>query len=192
MNKHQSVVQGRGFAPFPQFTGERVYMRRFTKQEGLPEDLKRWQPTIDAMLDGVETNWPIYMMVDQAFVPAGQPHRRPGKHIDGYWDESIQAHGGHRMGCWKGGGWSMGDFSEPEALILSSDVQAARAYAGSWAGSIADGGDCSTVDVSSLSPIDMLAGRVYAGNVTMIHESLPVARDCQRTLVRLSVPGWTP
>jgi hypothetical protein len=36
------------------------------------------------------------------------------------------------------------------------------------------------------------SGRVYAGNVTMLHESIPVPFDCLRTLVRLNVPGWTP
>jgi hypothetical protein len=33
------------------------------------------------------------------------------------------------------------------------------------------------------------SGLAYAGNVTMLHESRPLPVACQRTLVRLNVPG---
>lgn len=46
----KSIVQPRGNVQFPEFTRERVYMREFKKKEGLPFDLRRWQPTVDAML----------------------------------------------------------------------------------------------------------------------------------------------
>ena len=79
-----------------------------------------------------------------------------------------------------------------EAIILASDVQASKAYIGEWGGEIKEGGDCSHLDVSYLKAVDLKPNTVYAGNVTMLHESTPVLVDSFRTLVRLSVPGWSP
>lgn len=77
---------------FPEFKAERIYMQKFHKEEGLPEYLRRWQDTVDAMLVDVDTDNPIFIMIDQGIVKAGHPHRRPGRHIDGYWIEGISAH----------------------------------------------------------------------------------------------------
>jgi hypothetical protein len=52
----QSIVQERGRVVFPEHAGERVYMREIFKRKGLPPDLRRWQQTVDAMLEGVETD----------------------------------------------------------------------------------------------------------------------------------------
>lgn len=88
-----SNVKELGSVRFPEFTGERVYMVGFTKRDGLPSHLSRWQPTVDQMLDSVDTDGPIYFMADQGIVKGGDTHRRPGVHIDGYWHPAIQAHG---------------------------------------------------------------------------------------------------
>lgn len=191
-----STVQQRGSVTFPAFLAERVYMRAFTKAEGLPLDLARWQPTVDTMLDGVDTDGPIYLMIDQGVIKAGASQRRPGVHIDGYWVPDLHAHGGGgggHAGCWDTGPrWLHCDFSRPEALILASNVTASRAFTGAFTGTPGDGGDFSHLDLSGLASQNLEAGKVYAGNVTMLHESLPVAQDTVRTLVRLSVPGWEP
>lgn len=111
----QSTIQQRGAVTFPEFTGERVYMLPFRKAEGLPFDLVRWQPTVDAMLDGIDVVGPIYLMIDQGIVKPGTTHRRPGVHIDGHWVPSIQAHGapsggghGYSDGAPSGGGHGFG------------------------------------------------------------------------------------
>lgn len=206
---------------FPSFIAERVYMREFYKEKGLPEDLTKWQPTVDAMLDGVDTDGPIYLMVDCGIVPAGTTHRRKGLHIDGYWNPEISAHGyagghgGHRSihsghgsgrrhsyeppshkgrSPFHGSGtnsWQDATFEEPEGLILASSIAACVGYVGEFEGPIREGGDCSHIDLSGLDPIYMQANTIYQGNVTCLHESLPVSTDCQRQLVRLNVPGWT-
>lgn len=228
----QSIVQKRGSVAFPQFIGERVYMREFRKSMGLPSDLKdRWQHTVDAMLDGVDTDGPIYIMIDQGLVKAGTTQRRPGLHIDGYWHPAISAHGGvshhgsqpvapkkdrrERKPSEGGHGgvpsrhagspmasegewdrsyepWKTCELSVPEGLILASNISACRAVIGEYHEIPREGGDCSHVDVSGMDEVIMLPNTVYAGNVGMLHESMPVAKDVQRTLVRLSVPGWTP
>jgi hypothetical protein len=79
-----------------------------------------------------------------------------------------------------------------EGIILASSVIGCRAYDGIWQGEPGEGGDCSHIDLSNLSPVLMLPAQVYAGNVNMLHESLPMGADCLRTVVRLNVPGWAP
>lgn len=249
--KYQSKVQARGAVTFPEFTGERIYMLPFYQRDGLPTEHRRWQETVDAMLAGIETDLPVYLMVDQGVVLPGNAHRRPGVHVDGYWNPEIRSHGfggghgytpparhvsypthgpsepvrtprqapktapakrtqglpeDHPFG--PGGrprtdpfrhphrkidlsGWQHATFDSPEGIILASNIAACRAMVGTFVGPIAEGGDCSALDLSGLDEIRMDANRVYAGNVTCLHESLPVETECQRTLVRLNVPGWT-
>lgn len=211
----ESKVSIRGRVTFPAFTGERVYMRSFTQRDGLPFDLARWQPTVDAMLDGIDASGPIYLMIDQAPVKAAVTHRRPGVHIDGYWHPTIQAHGeqqpyqreGHRWvpvppkgphiiasGKWDtpSPGWkTIG--SAKESIVLASDVVGCRAFVGKYDGEFGDGGDCSHIDTDHMDAVTFEPGRAYAGHaMRMLHESMPVTRDCLRTVVRLNVPGWAP
>ena len=176
-------------------------MLPFTKREGLPIHLSRWQLTVDAMLQGVDVDGPIYLMIDQGIVKAGATHRRGGAHIDGNWNPGINAHGGGgggghglrpRPGTNRangGGSWHPDNFA-PEALILASDLTASCAYVGEIDGEPLEGGDCSHLDLSTAMRVPIIAGKAYAGNVTMVHESLPVERDSLRTLVRLNVPGF--
>lgn len=201
----KSIVKEVGDVSFPIHTMERVYMKEFRKETGLPAELKRWQPTIDQMLLEVDTDGPIYLMIDQGLVKANTTHRRKGVHIDGYWIPQLQTHGnqpgGHITnleavrGYWDGDYWNTNPKSKDwpdEALILASSVSASRAYIGEWDGVIKDGGDCSHLDLSRLECVSLEANKVYAGNVTMLHESTPVMEDVLRSLVRLSVPGWSP
>lgn len=207
---HQSIIQCLGTVAFPAFMAERVYMHEFRKESGLPVNLQRWQPTVDAMLEQVDTDGPIYLMVDQKQLNSGDLHRRSGVHIDGYWHPAIQAHGGGQnpfapshgpaprhsgistKGRWDNNNWAHADFSEPEGILLASDIQACRAFKGSYTGMPKEGGDYSHLDLSQLEEVILEPGRVYAGNVNMLHETLPVSQACTRTLVRLNVPGWTP
>jgi hypothetical protein len=68
-----------------------------------------------------------------------------------------------------------------------------RAFIGEYDDKPNDGGDCSHIDTTGMDAVGMEPGRVYAGHtLTMLHESLPLARDAKRTVVRLNVPGWAP
>lgn len=178
-----SSVQKCGRVAFPEFTGERVYMREFTKAAGLPADLSRWQPTVDAMLDSVDSSGSIFLMVDQAKVLAGASHRRGGIHIDGAWLPELQCHGGGG-----GTGWRHGVDGPSDTLILASDVFGCRGYAGAVDVSIGGGGDCSHIDLSGLDEIDFEPGFAYRGDaLSMLHESIALLRDSFRTVVRLNV-----
>lgn len=208
----KSIVTVRPTAiTFPAFMAERIYMREFTKKGGLPDDIKHWQPTVDQMLDGIDAPGSIYLMVDQREVKAGETHRRSGIHIDGYWIPAKQAWnqpgpswlygshgtgggGGHGHG---GGGHSTGHrFADAEwsseAIVLASDVQGCRAFEGEFEGGVGKGGSCDHIDLSKTNEIVMQPGVCYAGNVTMLHESIPINHDAKRTVVRLNVPGWSP
>lgn len=90
----QSIIQQRGVVAFPEFNHERIYMQPFYKKTGLSRGYERWQSLVDCMLDGVDTDGPIYLMVDESPIKAGQTHRRKGLHVDGYWQPALSAHGG--------------------------------------------------------------------------------------------------
>lgn len=221
MTSLNSIVQQRGSVTFPLFMGERIYMREFTKKRGLPKHLSRWQETVDMMLDGIDlTDEKIYLMIDQGIVKAGSTHRRGGMHVDGYWNPEIQAHGGgsgggHGSSPWRPAGHGgtpsrhsgistaasyqgshggHGSYSiDAEGLILASDVSSCRALIGQYDGEFVNGGDMSHLDLSNLDEVTLEANRVYAGTaIGTLHESLPLLKDTQRTLVRLNVKGWEP
>ena len=190
--KRQSIVKTFGDLELPSPKMRRVYMERVTKDKGAGE----YQGVVAEILDRLGHNGHAFMMIDEKPIKAGEIHRRPGLHIDGYWVGNR--HGGHRRrpvvensSGWSNGGgtWNSSTFKEPEALVLLSSMQGAVAYEGEWEGYIGEGGDCSSVNVSGLTKRILEAGKVYAGNVTMLHESIPVLRDGIRSLLRLSIPN---
>jgi hypothetical protein len=144
----------------------------------LPEDIKRWQSVVDLMLEGVDSNGPIFIMVDECAVKSGEMHRRGGLHIDGNWIEKLGSH--------DSSGHGIIDLKS-ETLILASNVEGSIAYAGKWEGIVGAGGDCSKVNLGGLKKIRMIGGNIYSGDVSMLHESVPVESDCNRSLIRLNV-----
>lgn len=230
----QSIIQEVGAVKFAAHTGERVHMLGFHKEEGLPAHLSRWQETVDQMLTGIDTDLPIYLMIDQGHVKAGNPHRRPGLHIDGFWVPGTLLQAGRHLGesttpgfksDWQmeqeeqerrrndrikkinkrlpkrsqiddleAAGYVTTGYDEAgwpiEAIVLASNVAACRALVGEYDGKIGSGGDVTHLDLSHMREVMFEANRAYAGNVTFVHESLPVQFDCERTVVRLNVPGY--
>lgn len=207
--RNQSILEQRGVVTFPEFVGTRVYM--LAMQDGkVPAGMEVWQHTVDQMLDGIPA--PLaYLMIDQKVLQPGETHRRPGLHMDGYWDagcrghdsrppehRGISAHGGtapagpqHRPSP-RHTGWETCDFSTPEATLLASSYGASRALTGEWEGKPGQGGDCSHIDTDGMGHWYLKPGACWAGNVAMLHASLPVSQSVARTLVRITVPGWSP
>lgn len=171
--RYESVLQEHGKVEFPEFLGERLYMIAFRKGSPLPKILRRWKKTIDAMLAKVTISKKVelYFMADEAYVQKGTPHRRPGPHIDGHWSTTgtLQHY--------------------DETILLASSVAGCYGYVGPYYGEFGPGGDVTKMDLSKLDRLMMKSNRVYAGNVTMVHESIPLKESCQRTLVRINVPG---
>lgn len=80
-----------------------------------------------------------------------------------------------------------------ETLILASNVVGCEAYEGEWDGVAGLGGDCDSIDRSGLKRVVMWPGIVWLGETgSMLHESMPLDINMERTVVRLNVPGWSP
>jgi hypothetical protein len=88
--------------------------------------------------------------------------------------------------------WENAKFMLPEAVLLTSDVQGCQAFTGYCAGGIHAGGDARDVRVDHMERVLFEAGYCYANTTGTLHESLPVATRCLRTVIRLNVPGWAP
>lgn len=177
---------------FPSYTGERVYMREFNPSKGLPSDLRRWQPVVDSMMDGIRADV-AYLMVDQSPAFAGRAHRRSGVHIDGYWNPGLSAHGGPAPSPSHGAVPYKPDHvmraGAAEWLVLASDITGCAAYLGDYDRPEWRGGDCASVDVSTLDRVILDPMRAYRGEAgAFLHESIPVSRNCLRTVVRLNIP----
>jgi len=190
----RSSVTALGYVFFPGHTGERVYMRAFRKKDGLPADLIRWQTTVDMMLRKVDTDGPIYLMVDQAYVCAGEHQRRPGLHVDGWWNPDN----GHGIPSWgqpepspaPAHGMNRG---RTEGIILATNVLGCVAYEGDYDGEPKPDGDCSHLGTRHLKRTPLTPFVVWAGDaVQMLHETIPMPTAVSRTVVRLNVPGWLP
>ena len=206
-------------------------MQGFTKKGGLPTYLRHWEETVDAMLEGIETDGKIFLMVDQNLVKAGNTLRRPGLHVDGYWHDGSMSLSGHNHPSghyfdppatpskpvekppekkpkakpenlpwlpasnqtnYKHAGHQMAGM-EKEAILLASNIFGCVAFTGNYEELPQDKGDCAHIDTSGLKRVEMAPNVVWAGHcLTMLHESVPVKRDCLRTVVRLNVQGWTP
>lgn len=202
---------------FPEFTGERFHMREFTTGQYLPRDIRRWQATVDIMTLGIPPGVRAFLMVDQAVVPQGQPHRRGGLHIDGHWHADVKAHGGQqphhgpqypqpqpppphhgamRNGRHGGhgssnGAWHTDNFGD-ELLLLAADVVGCKAYVGEFSTLPSEGGDYSHMpesELQQLEPVLLEAGVAYRGNITVLHESIPLQQPGPRSMVRINVPG---
>lgn len=205
----KSIAQERGTVPFAPYMAERHYMIPFTQRAGLPSAVRHWQPTVDAMLDGIRTDGKVYLMVDQGLVPAGSALRRPGLHVDGHWLEALYAHRhqeGHRSvpsdrpsrereerdRSHRAPQHMHSPLHYAESVLLASDVTGCEGFVGEYDDAVGPGGEAEHIDVSDMQQVLFHAGRCWAGNVMMLHRSLPMPRPTLRTLVRLNVQGWEP
>ena len=196
-----SRIKALGGVPFPAFAGERIYMQPFRDLREVPA---RWQDTVEAMLAPIKTDKTIYLMVDQKAIFTGEYHRRPGAHVDGNWIEAAGMHrnpdpypshrhpdpspGPRHIHAGTHYRHTHGGYA-PELLILASNIAACRAYLGEFDGEPDAGGSCDHFDLSGAEQITLEPYRAYCGTATTIHETIPVAHPCHRTVVRLNIPG---
>lgn len=197
----KSTIREGYTAPFPEHTGERVHMVPF--KDVLPDNLSRWQRTVDVMLRGIEIPNKAYLMIDQQELKYGQYHRRPGVHVDGNWVGAGFDHDppndGYKHPPTKPtkpklhlGRHSHDHYIyKPELVILASNVSACEAYVGEFDGTPDSQGSCDHFDLSKAERVFMHKFKVYTGTATTLHRTLPVLTDCKRTVVRINVPGLT-
>lgn len=209
-------VQFPAYAP-----GERCYMVPFVPRFGLPDHLAKWQPFVDSALGACETLNSVYphlgyLTIDCRVVMPGKTHRRPGIHVEGYWEADDKMHrgGGHVSGTlagmrpgkwksdkeqgplkkWKSGAdsWEHATLQAKEAIVLIADQVGCDGFTGEWSGPIGEGGDVSKCDLSLLERFRMQANRVYVGGAAFVHEPLVLQRPTLRSVVRITLPGWEP
>ena len=178
---YTSSVKCIGPVDFPEWKGEKHYMVPFKKSYGLPRSLSRFDTTVAMMLSNIDVgDVTMYLMIDEGAIAAGTFHRRPGLHIDGYWNDSP---------CSNSKWNPSSSFDSPEALLIASSHQGSVAFRGSFKGPIGHGGDCSSIDPAGMQLVELLPNKCWKGNVTMLHESTPALVDMKRTLVRINIPG---
>ena len=180
----------------------------------MPDGFKEWEDVIAEALQPLGgMPGEAFVTIDQKDIIAGDTHRRAGAHIDNIWYKDLYAHGGgHRGGDDGGGGhrggghlgmagdWRGGDGpnwigknnakdydDEIGGLILASDVQACEAWVGDFDNEPGIGGDCEHFRDQLTNGILLEANKTYLANSTCIHESLPLAMDVTRTLMRISL-----
>jgi hypothetical protein len=126
--------------------------------------------------------------------------RRPGAHIDGNYMNYEPGQPFKSFGSGGGNGWKLGQTgpyieeqehldsyeNEKGGIIMVSNFQSCKAYAGEFEGSPGRGGDCTHIKLNEGFHLE--PNKVYYGNNRMVHESLPVSEDTQRTLIRITLP----
>lgn len=180
---------------WPVVKNQRIYMQEFTQKAGLPNGMKIWQPIVDEMLFGIETDGPIYLMVDQGNVKRGQTLRRPGPHIDGHWVPGKYAHGNPSPGHsnppdrHQQPGRHCLPYDGKELILLTSNFYGCDALVGEYEGEFGEGGECGGMMWKGMFREKMRDNHIYTGDVYTVHEAIPSLAEGHRTVVRLNVPG---
>ena len=123
----------------------------------------------------------FFVTIDQRSLKAGETHRRPGPHYDGYWMNSSRSDPR----------WNTVDHElvNKSDIILLSNAMGSVGYRGKIKTYLTEGGDCSHIaeELKSFAREPLEANKVYLGSSHFIHESVPVEQDCNRQLLRITV-----
>lgn len=162
----------------------------------LPDKFKAWESVVDQVLQfSPAQSGTAFVTIDERIIPQGETHRRPGAHVDGNYFKGLG---------WGGGAWQRNDHTGG-VFLLSSDKGAVA-----WEGEIddeptpwinegspdsaSDGGDCEHMKpaLASLRETALEPNTLYWMNSGGIHESIPVAHETRRSLLRITLPPDAP
>lgn len=180
-----SDVDDCGPVTLPPPTGIRVLMMPFylhSVRASLPLSLSSWVPTLEAMLTREPTIGVGYVTIDERAVKAGQHHRRPGLHVDGWADEQDS-------GVWGGGAWGR------RGCLMAASHLGSLAYRGTFTGTPMRYGDCDHLHEqrSDVSLVLLTANTCWRLGALTVHETVPLRYPARRSFVRISFPssaGW--
>jgi hypothetical protein len=172
-------------AAFPACSGLRLMMMPFRM-----DDVERTVPyagyaaLVRRMIEKERHEGVGYLTIDEARVPAGEMHRRPGLHVDGLAEDGSP-------GGWGGprpGGWGHGGF-----LVAASRTGSA-AWRQRFDGYPGKDGDCEHLrDQADESCRRLLhGGSIYRLEPLTVHESLSLPIEIERQFVRVSLPNACP
>lgn len=191
----KSLIKSVGAVEFPSFQDTQLYMYEIDIEDPkLPKAYEEFNNALKSMMN----HSPIkqgkaFVTIDSRHVIKGTTHRRPGPHVDGNFIFDW-ANGG-------GGGWLTGTkgrqlkledhllqyHNEKGGTLISSSFSACKAWRGDVDGIPKQGGDCSHLILPDDSFI-LNPNEVYLMNSTCVHESLPLDKSVNRTLMRITLP----
>lgn len=172
---------------FPPFTGLRIMMMpvRLGDLTGVPE---QYHALVEQLYGHTEHRWHGhigYLTIDERTLVAGETMRRPGLHVDGYYQGSFGVWGG---GPGPGGGWG----SVGNGMLTVSNTSHCQAWLGAVYGEIGPEGEADKLNLRTAKPVLFEPGQVYWLDGGCVHESLPVREPVDRVFVRLSMPSSGP
>jgi hypothetical protein len=184
-----SLVEHVGSMPLPPFTGVRAMMLPFRLEDPfgtIPKSLvgPDWQLAAAVLCEMAPAKRGVgYLTIDEAVVPKGETHRRPGLHVDGVDEEG-------RIGGWGGGGGYAGQ----DGMLLVSSAVGCRAWDREFRGDPGPDGDCDHLwaECISVDPIVMQPNQVYLCGPLTVHEAIPMPCKTRRSFCRLSMPSSAP
>lgn len=178
----KSEAYATGWCRFPEFKGTRVMMMPYQIEDphgSLPDYLQDYAHMLSCSVPVIDRGVG-YLTIDEALVPAGTTHRRPGLHVDG-----------GSYGGWGGGG---GGWAGTGGMYLAASVTASMGWVGDFQAVIGPDGEVDQLDLQThrLDPIALVKGTVYHCNSHFLHQALPLAQTVQRQFVRVSTPSDAP
>lgn len=183
----QSEFKRVGHVAFPKFSGLRVMMMpvRLGDEATVPAPYQDMMRQLFALCPE-QAGKVGYLTIDEKFVPAGEPHRLGGAHVDGIFE-------GKAGGIWggepsPGGGWGS---ARTGMLTVASEV-GCRAWQGTVDGWPGFEGECAHLVDQLGKPTVFQPGDVYWLGGLCVHESMPQPKRLPRQFVRLSMPSEAP
>lgn len=129
----------------------------------------------------ITPEYSFFVTLDQRSLKAGESHRRLGPHYDGYWMNSYRSDPR----------WNTvsHELVNKSGIILLSSHLGSVGYRGEVETYLTEGGDCSHIaeELKSFKREPLEAHKIYLGNGHFIHESVPVDKDCDRQLLRITI-----
>ena len=171
----------------------------FGDKDSIPKELYGYCPMLDyaASMFSKHAGEVVYLTIDEKKLHAGQTHRRPGLHVDGWHKVTTYSFSSYGGGSWGGGGGSWGGSSSKEindegtGLLTVANKIGCRAWMKNYDGEPEAEGDCE--HMRNLFPEDkgvlLQPNQMYWLNPLCVHESIPVTEDMERQFVRISLPS---
>lgn len=182
----------------PEYNGDRVYMHPFEiSNPVMPSGYERWSNIVNEMIShSPKKEGTAYLTIDEKELNQGETHRRGGPHTDGNFLYDWGGGGG-------GGGWLTGGdgrylpkdkhleqyCANKGGMLIVSSYVSCKGWNGSFIGNPDQGGNCESIDLSNLESFLLEKNTLYWGNITFIHESLPVEKSIKRQLIRITLPS---
>lgn len=179
-----SEYQEIGQVTLPPFSGIRVMMMPIVLRDpsSVPDIVAPWRDLIRRLCEYGDPGIG-YLTIDEALVPAGRTHRRPGIHVDGVGPDGLP-------GAWGGGG---GPWAANGMIVAASHV-GARAWDQIVEGTPAANGDCAHLrqELFDECAQPLKANTAYWLWSDTIHEALPMPVETPRQFLRISMPSDAP